>query len=164
MKIKLLILVSAVIIFSGCSSKNMVTYNVNSVPSGAKVDVNDMYIGDTPTQINLECQKRWVGLLNAPDGYANASGSYTVKAYPNKFAGISQTKNIDPCQWTGKGKPSLQFDLALETVKPTETHNININSENSKLQEKLNALKMLRDSQVISKEEYKEKSLQLLQQ
>jgi hypothetical protein len=75
-----------------------IRYNIISEPEGAPVDVNGMSVGKTPTSATLECTKKWVGVMNSPDGWANATGKYEIKAYtPVGAKGVSQTKDIDPC-------------------------------------------------------------------
>ncbi len=149
----------------GCATSTNVTYNITSEPQGAPIDVDGMSMGTTPTIATLECTKKWVGVINSPDGWANATGKYEVKAYPPKgINGQSQTKNIDPCQWKGTGNPALQFDLGLEKVTPTQKIDITttIKNDNSNIQKSIEALKTLRNSGVISEEEYKAKVLRLI--
>jgi hypothetical protein len=153
------------LVSSGCATATKVNYDIISEPTHAPVDVNGVNMGTTPTKATLECSKKWVGVMNSPDGWVNASGKYEVKAYPPKgFNGQSQTKYIDPCQWKGKGNPSIQFDLGLEKVTPTQK--IEITTKNSSdgpsVQKQLDALKTLRNSGVITEEEYKAKVLELV--
>ncbi len=159
--------VIALLIFSftivGCATSTKVTYDISSEPSKAPVDVNGVNMGITPTTATLECSKKWVGVLNSPGGWANASGKYEIKAYPPKnFSGQSQTKNIDPCQWKGKGNPSIQFDLSLEKVAPTQKIEIST-INNTNIQKSIEALKTLRNSGVLTDEEYKAKVLKLIE-
>lgn len=161
----LAVLISSLYIV-GCATATKVEYEVSSTPSGAPVDVNGTSMGKTPTTAILECNKKWVGLMNSPDGWANASGKYEIKAYPPRgFNGQSQTKRIDPCQWKGAGNPSIQFDLGLEKVAPTQKIEIsNPNAtESPGIEESLKALKTLRNSGVITEKEYKEKVLELVE-
>ena len=102
--------------------------------------------------------------MNAPGGRVNISGDYEIKAYPPKgFNGQSQTKNVDPCQWKGKNNPTIQFDLGLVKVAPIQKIEITTNNkENNNIQESIYALKTLRNSGVITEEEYKAKILELV--
>ena len=151
--------------FCGCATSTKVTYNITSEPTQAPVDVNGVNMGATPTTATLECSKQWVGLAYSPDGWASASGKYEIKAYPPKgFRGQSQTKNIDPCEWKGGGNPSIQFDLGLEKVTPTQKIEITTtDNSNSNIQKSIEALKTLRNTGVITEEEYKAKLLELVQ-
>ena len=152
------------ILTAGCASTNEVIYRVNSEPSGAQVDVNGTTLGNTPTEIKLVCSKRWVGLMNAPGGDANASGKYEVKVYPPKgIPGLSQTKNVDPCQWNGPGNAELKFDLNLRSLEPLkQIEIINKGGNDGKYEKAIESLKFLRDQGVITEQEYEEKVLQLV--
>lgn len=161
---KLLLIVLAGI-STGCATSKGITYSISSTPESAPIDVNGVSVGVTPTSATLECTKKWVGVVNSPDGWGSATGKYEIKAYPPPGSGgYSQTKNIDPCQWKGNGNPSIQFDLGLESVEPTKNININANIKNTdtNTQKSLEALKTLRESGVITEEEYKKKALDLV--
>jgi hypothetical protein len=164
-EMKCIIVLLTSLFFVGCATSTKVTYNISSEPPQAPVDVNGVNMGSTPTTATLECGKQWVGLINSPDGWANASGKYEIKAYPPKgFGGQSQSKNIDPCQWKGKGNPSIQFDLGLEKVTPTQKIEITtINNSDSNIQKSIEALKTLRNAGVITEDEYKTKLLELVE-
>lgn len=165
-KVKTLVLIIICFAVVGCASSTKVTYDISSEPPQAPVDVNGVNMGKTPTTTTLECSKKWVGVINSPDGWANASGKYEIKAYPPKgFRGQSQTKNIDPCQWKGEGNPSIQFDLGLEKVTPTQKIEITTtnDNDNSNIQKSIEALKTLRKNGVLTEEEYKSKVLELVQ-
>ena len=102
---------------------------------------------------------------SSPGGWANATGKYEVRAYPQRgIKGQSQTKNVDPCQWKGKQNPTIQFDLGLEKVAPTQKIDITttIKGNDSNIQKSIKALKTLRDSGVISEKEYRAKVLKLV--
>lgn len=163
-KWKNVIFLSLIIIVAGCASTHEVVYRVNSEPNGAQVDVNGTTLGNTPTEIKLQCSKRWVGVMNAPGGYANASGKYEVKVYPPKGTpGLSQTKNVDPCQWNGQGKPELKFDLNLRSLEPLkQIEIIKKGGDGGKYDKAIESLKFLRDQGVITEQEYEEKVLQLV--
>ncbi len=164
-KVKILVLIFVSITIVGCATSTKVTYEISSEPLQAPVDVDGVNMGITPTTATLECSKKWVGVMNSPDGWANASGKYEIKAYPPiGFSGQSQSKNIDPCQWNGEGNPSIQFDLGLEKVAPTQKIEITTNNNNnSNTQKSIEALRTLRDSGVLTDEEYKAKVLELVQ-
>jgi len=162
---KYIMILMATFVSVGCATSTKVTYNISSEPPQAPVDVNGVNMGLTPTAATLECNKQWVGLINSPDGWANASGKYEIKAFPPKgFSGQSQTKNIDPCQWKGEGNPSIQFDLGLEKVTPTQKLEITTTNNNStNIQKSIEALKTLRNTGVITEDEYKTKLLEIVE-
>lgn len=120
------ILVAFIIVaISGCATATMVPYNVESEPSGAQIEVNGVSMGKAPTLIQLQCNKHWVGLAVAPDGWAYDNLIYQVSAFPTKDKpGFSQTKHINPCQL--KQLPGqIHFDLGLDTVAPRQRIDIN---------------------------------------
>lgn len=161
---KLTLLVFSVFIFVGCATKTSVTYSVYSDPSPAPLDVNGVSMGETPTTVSLECAKKWVGLAMAPGGWANASGSYEVKVFPPKGStGLSQSKLVDPCQWAGQGNPELRFDLNLQAVAPTQKLEITSPSNSGSLEQAIEALKTLKNSGLLTEEEYKQKLYELTQ-
>ena len=153
-KLKYIIILSHLVVVSGCATSNSVKYLVTSEPENAQIDVNGVEMGATPTEVNLECAKKWVGVINAPGGWANASGPYSVKAYPPRGSGGEiQTKNVDPCQWSGEGNPSIKFDLEFESVAPTQKIEVVKTNPESNLEATINSLKLLRDQGVLSEEE-----------
>ena len=162
----------------GCSSSSMVAFDVTSDPTNAPIDVNGYSMGRTPTTIELECKKSWVGLLNSPDGWSR-TGAYQVTATPPEGAGgDSQTKEVDPCNWKGKGRPALFFDLRLKNVLPVNRMDVNVNATSSAEPDAtsnadsaassqrdalLKALKDLRDAGAITQEEYTAKVMKVLE-
>ncbi|MDH3973288.1 MAG: SHOCT domain-containing protein [Deltaproteobacteria bacterium] len=157
---KVFIIMFGCLLTFGCASAKKVPYNVTSYPPKSQIDVNGVSMGETPTTIILECNKKWVGVMNAPGGWMNASGKYEVKAYPPKnFQGQTQSKQIDPCQWKGTGNAALKFDLGLESVTPKQQIEITTKSldNDGKTEEAIKALKTLRDQGIISDEEYRVK-------
>ena len=152
---------------TGCASSNMVTYKVNSTPPNAQVDVNGTSLGKTPTEIHLQCSKRWVGVINAPGGWAYDNSVYEVTVYPSsQNSGFSQTKRVNPCQWQGKTTPELNFDLGLRQINPTTPVDLNITNNTPQpknqppaqsLEDTLANLRKLRDEGILSESEYKDK-------
>lgn len=102
-----------------------------------------------------------MGLANSSDGYAGSSVTYKIKAYPPRgTSGLSQTKNVNPCQWDGEGNPTVQFDIGLEVVTPK--HRIDITTENKNDSSLEKSLKQLRKKNIITEKEYQEKVLKLI--
>ncbi len=166
---RLAVILALLSLLSACSSNKTIQFEVTSEPPNAPIEVNGYSMGRTPTTINLDCSKTWVGLVNSPDGWANRSGTYAVTAYPPDGAGgDSQTKMIDPCNWKGQGNPSIFFDLSLQSVNPIDRVKVDVNSSSSsdktesELDKILGALKELRDSGAITQEEYEEKVMKAI--
>ncbi len=147
----------------GCATAKMVPFNVTSTPPGAQVDVDGVTLGVTPTEIQLQCSKRWVGLAVAPGGWGYTSPVYEVTVYPSKERpGLSQTKRVNACQV--KNPPGhLSFDLGLESVTPRQRIDVDLDvtgdpsAQDSRLEETLRSLKRLRDDGILTEEEYREK-------
>jgi hypothetical protein len=116
---KLPLLAAGACVF-GCAGTTTVPVTVTSTPPGAQVDVNGISVGTTPVQVSLSCSRRWVGVANAPGGWAYDGSVFEITAYPSaQNPGYSQTKHISPCQWAGAGNAEVKFDLGLESVTPT---------------------------------------------
>jgi len=128
MKLLFLLILSSFLM--GCASSKMVIVDVNSEPQGAQVDVNGITIGKTPTRIELQCVKTWVGLMYSPDGWSYSNSTYELTVYPSASnPGQSQTKRINPCQWKSEEPATMTFDIGLKRVTPTHKFDININKE-----------------------------------
>lgn len=154
-----LLMVSAL---SGCATGTLVPYQIDSTPPGAKIEVDGVSFGATPTRIELQCNKRWVGLAYAPDGWAYDGSGYQVTAFPTKASpGVAQTKRINACQIkTPPGR--LHFDLGLDAQTPRQRVDINFNQSGQAdkpgtLDETIRALKRLRDQKLLSESEYQQK-------
>jgi hypothetical protein len=149
----------AVALVSGCASAAMVPYHVESTPPGAQIDVNGVSMGTAPTTIQLQCSKRWVGVINAPGGWSYDRSIYTVVAYPTKEnPGMSQTKQVNACE-IKHPRGHLHFELGLDTVKPVERIDVNVHqdSKSTSLDDTIRALKKLRDQGILSEQEYQQK-------
>jgi hypothetical protein len=104
---------------AGCASREMVSFRVESDPSGAPVEVDGVSMGTTPTTIQLGASKRWVGVVNSPDGWEYDRATYAVTVFPPRgFSGVSQTKRISPATTPQGGR--LLFDLHLDPVTPRQ--------------------------------------------
>lgn len=129
---KWLIIFASVLIY-GCATSEIRQFTVTSKPEGAQVDVNGMYVGNTPTKVDLECSKKWVGIANSADGWSYDTSIYTITVYPSKdLPGISQTKNVNACQWRGAQAGALLFDLGLKDMPKEEKIDLNITTPASK--------------------------------
>src|SRR3954466_15332568 len=112
---------------AACATAEARRFLVTSTPPGARVDVNGISAGATPTEIQLRCVKRWVGLLYSPDGWAYAGSQYTVTAYPsNGTSGYAQSKQINGCLVNGTDEGAIHFDTGLEAVAPRSRVDITV--------------------------------------
>ena len=90
---------------------NNFTMQFISDPTGAKIEIENNYIGDTPVT------QRW-------NGQYNSYTSWIVKAYPTQGGQFVQTKVIKMNQLPQK----VYFDLSLGPVTPSVDINANVNS------------------------------------
>lgn len=140
----------------GCASSNMVPVDIESAPPGAQIDVNGVTLGSTPIRVQLACSKRWVGVMNAPDGWAYDNAIYEVKAIPMAGEGVVQSKRINSCEI--KSPPGrMRFDLAIEKFAPTQRVEVTTNTGSGDLDSTLRSLKSLRDQGLLTEEEYRMK-------
>jgi hypothetical protein len=97
-----LLAITMIIILSGCRTMEIITgpkiksfpVEIISEPSGAKVEVNDDYIGETPLTINLE-------------GWGNTRTfvrNHTIVAHPVSAGGQTQVKIF-----SGWAEPNLTY-------------------------------------------------------
>jgi len=108
------------IICSGCmkNQRELIPFQVTSEPSNALIEVNGVNVGHTPIQITLINSKRWVGIINAPGGWAYTGETYNVTAFPPRDATeilISQTKQVTPLMFPQGG--NIFFDLRPESAR-----------------------------------------------
>jgi hypothetical protein len=144
------IIITTLLFLSGCST-NKVVFSVQSSPSNAQIDVNGKEKGVTPTKISLECSKEWVGIMVTPTGWLRTSDLYEIKVHPPLgHHGQSQSQFIDPCKWSGKYQPTLNYEFSIITSKDNLT-------------ESIRSLKILRDQNILTEKEYKQKLLQLVE-
>lgn len=97
----------------GCASQRWTSYDVTSDPVGCGVEVNGQALGTTPCQIKLAYSTRWVGVLNAPGGFARGQEEYEVVCMPPVAGGnnyLPQSKRIIPSQ-SMDGHGVLHFRL-----------------------------------------------------
>ena len=156
----------AIVLLSGCATATMVPFKVESTPQGAQVDVNGVNTGTTPTEIQLQCSKRWVGVAVAPGGWAYDNAIYEVTAYPSRQSpGVSQTKRVNACQ-VQNPPGHLYFDLTLDPTTPRQRIDLNINQKPNapSLEDTLRTLKHLRDQGLLTEQEYREKVDKALQE
>ncbi len=110
-----------VLAFASCSSTQWVSYSVDSAPQGGIVEVNGVNLGTTPCEIKLRMSERWVGLANAPGGWAQGGETYQVTVFPplNPAETLySQSKQVMPSMTPQGAK--LFFNLRLVNVAPVQ--------------------------------------------
>jgi len=115
---------------SGCASADMVSFEVDSTPRGAQVEVDGISFGTTPTRVHLQCSRRWVGLAVAPGGWADDGAIYEITVLPPRGSGgISQRRRINPCQVTG-GQGRINVDLNMDPITPRQRLDLRVNPSN----------------------------------
>ncbi len=94
---------------TGCTTSHMVTFQVESEPAGARIEVNGLDRGVTPTNVQLEALKTWSPF--SPGGWNTRSTAYEVVAYPPASSSNSsrQSKRIDMKQTVNGGKIFFDF-------------------------------------------------------
>ena len=122
---RIVALITVGCLVAGCATATMIPFKVDSTPQGAQVEVNGVTLGTTPTEIQLQCSKRWVGVAIAPGGWDYDAVVYTVTVYPSRQTpGVAQTKRINACQV--RNPPGyLYFDLGLDLIMPRQRIDFN---------------------------------------
>lgn len=145
------------VLLTGCASSDMIPVDIESTPPGAQIDVNGASFGPTPVRVQLACSKRWVGVANAPGGWAYDRAVYEVTANPAQdIPGMTQTKSINACEI--KSPPAhMRFDMAIEKVAPRQRVDMTVSSPTGGLDATLKSLKSLRDQGLLSDQEYRSK-------
>ena len=90
----------------GCHSTAMYTTKITSEPPGARIEVNNDYIGDTPLEMN------WEGYTEN-DSFAS---NYTVRALPRAPGQEVQVKTFN--WWYDKIPKHIFFDMNLISNQP----------------------------------------------
>ena len=171
-----LILLSVILLGSGCASRRVnVPFKITSDPSDCPIEVNGVQSGKTPTSLTLSFSKGWVGVVNAPGGWAVDNPQYIVECFPPKGSIerlVSQTKIITP-NMTPSGA-NIHFDLSLRPVRPTQPIEIKqirgkddfrqegLTSTSQSVHSKMKQLKAMLDEGLISEDEYNVKRIELL--
>ncbi len=131
-----LIVVTVILLLGGCETtptptqistlpENQITrfsVEIISEPSGAKIEVNKNYVGETPLKIDIE---GW-------EGTRTFIRSYSIIAHPVNAGGQMQSK-----WFFGWKEPSLLYGDKIPTaiyfnmnlIYPAEEYNININKD-----------------------------------
>lgn len=160
----------------GCSTTQYVEYRVKSEPPNCPIELNGVLQGNTPTNIQVRWNRKWVGLANSPDGYS-LGGVYEVTCFPptnSTMNLVSQTKRIMP--ENNPNGADLFFNLTLSPVAPFQTIDItdrragddslteNDEKNRSKIMavERMKQIKQLKDGGFISQDEYEIKRKEIL--
>lgn len=137
---------ASIVLFTSCASRTLIKSN----PEGAKVYIEDAYVGETPYSYS---DTKIVGSTTAirieKEGYAPLSTTFSRNEKADVGAIIGGVFVLFPFLWTMKYKEQRMYDLQpLTSAKKTEK----IAADS--LTEKLKELKQLFDDKLISKEEY----------
>lgn len=119
--IKTLLVLPIFLVFSACASKETVPFHVSSNPPGAKIYVNDAYVGDAPTVIKLTMKKKWAG-NDDKFGWVYGNDTYKVSAHPPQKGSEKlaiKTKLIEPSITPDGAK--IHFDLTSKPAQATQT-------------------------------------------
>lgn len=95
-------------------------------------------------------------------------GEYIISASPTKGDDTyRQTKKVDVCLFKNSGRAKIHFELKANETQPVMQYKIenksSVISDKSKEQKQLEMLKKLKDEGIITEEEYKEKSLKIIE-
>ena len=75
---------------TGCTTTEMVSFDINSEPIGSRIEVNGLDKGVTPTTVMLEAKKTWFPF--APGGWNIHDTDYEIVAYPPETADPQQSR------------------------------------------------------------------------
>lgn len=102
----------ALTLVTGCTTTEMISFDVESQPPGARIEVNGLDRGITPTKLQLEAKKTWSPF--APGGWQIHKTAYEVVAYPPETVESNQrqSKVIDLQQTSQGGKMFFDFTRA----------------------------------------------------
>ena len=97
-------------ICTGCTTTEMVSFDIDSEPPGARIEINGLDRGVTPTTLALEARKTWSPF--SPGGWNTHGTEYEVVAYPPATASSEQarqSKTINMKQTSSGGKMFFDF-------------------------------------------------------
>jgi hypothetical protein len=116
MKFQILLTVAVLVAFCGCTSPNVAErplLEIISDPAGAKIEINNDYVGETP----------WRGWFQRGGGSFGVYDVVTITAFPISPGQYTQTKVIGPLQAMPR---RIYFNMNLGPSE--ETLNLNIES------------------------------------
>lgn len=116
--------------YIGCASRNMVTFKVDSEPKGCQVEVDGITYGATPTNIDLEFPRTWVGYFRSSDGWEYNEKKYTILCYPSGSETgkqYVQTKYIKTGQKIEAGNIFFNMKLKPDYQNKIQQHEYDIN-------------------------------------
>ena len=155
---KLSIVLAAATLLTSCASQTLIKSN----PEGAKVFIQDAYVGTTPyaykdtkivgSKTNIRIEK---------EGYSPLSTTFSRNERADVGAIIGGVFVLFPFLWTMKYDKERMYDLQpLATANSTPA--ATTISNNATLKEKLEELKNLFEDNLITKEEYEKQKEALL--
>ena len=149
------IFLSIIILFSSCASTTI----INSSPNGAKLYLNDEYVGETSY---IHKDTKIVGSTTSvrleKDGYETYKGSFSRNEKVDGGAIIGGIFLLFPFLWTMKYKPSRTYEL--KKIDNKEGNSQNKNSKSDRLRE----LKKLFDEGIINQEEFEKEKKKILEE
>ena len=131
MKFRIIFLLVFTVVFQGCASMyqdqkpKTITkefqIEVISEPSGAKIEVNNNYVGTTPCTITIARRFEWQSWEN--DYRIDYNSNHEIVANPVFAGGYVQNKRIS--YWDNEVPKKIYFNMRLAPSDPTYNFNIN---------------------------------------
>ena len=110
MKTKILIIFTTLaMLVSGCATKHIVRYKVQSTPPGARIEVDGVSHGKTPIEVPLSYSK----VVALPGGVKYAGETYKITAYPPSSISnrLPQTRIVSPAAYKNQNLVNIYFDF-----------------------------------------------------
>ncbi len=164
MKNSILILMAIAVLFASCASTTM----IQSIPSGAKVYIDEQPVGNTPYRYT---DTKIVG--------SHTNVKLTMEGYEPYYTGFSRTEQVDvgaiigglfvwiPFLWTMKYNPTHTYELVPLLSNPASDEYYNNDYEYEPVKskaDKLRELKQLLDENLITKEDYEKQKKRILEE
>ncbi|MCK3686385.1 PEGA domain-containing protein [Maribellus sp. YY47] len=145
------------IFFSSCASTTL----LESTPSGAKVYLNGVSVGETPYQHrDTKIVGSTTSLKLEKEGYETLNTSFSRDEKADVGAIIGGIFVLVPFLWTMKYNPSHSY--VLVPLDPQTSSSVNSDITDSKAQ-KLRELKKLLDDKIITQEEFEIEKKKILE-
>ncbi|MCI0920940.1 PEGA domain-containing protein [Sphingobacterium rhinopitheci] len=155
---KLPIILAAATLFTSCASQTLIKSN----PEGAKVFIQDAYVGVTPfAYSDTKIVGSTTNIRLEKEGYSPLVTTFSRNEKADVGAIIGGVFVLFPFLWTMKYDKERMYDLQPIAGGSTKASDTTI-SNNSTLKEKLEELKKLFDDKLITKEEYEKQKEALL--
>lgn len=153
MKHKVLLILTASVLLTSCSSSTMIT----SSPSGAKLFLNGEAVGTTPYKYSdTKIVGATTNIKFEKEGYETLETSFSRSEKVNVGAIIGGCFVLVPFLWTMGYNPTHNYELPPLTGAKVE------HLKNNSKSEELRSLKQLLDDDVITAEEYEKEKKKIL--